>query len=159
MTAPSAKKSETGLSDGKYIITCAGYPDRVMDLSDGIATPENPVIGYHPHGGHNQQWHVETPTDGQAQAIRSELQTNNNEPLYVADSKKKPYPQPIAVQLARQTWSIESAGKVGDKDAYRINYPGEDSVITLPNNEEKTQLVRIPWTGEDNQKWYFDATT
>ena len=38
-----------------YQITNTAFSDRVVDLSDNVTNPGNPLIGFHWHGGDNQQ--------------------------------------------------------------------------------------------------------
>lgn len=136
-----------GLESGIYTIKCAAYADRVLDVCNGFAAPNVPVIGYHWGKSENQAWEI-TPAYGPNEVvIKSALGE-----YFLNTSSERSYPPKLAVQPFYIVWHVAPVGE----NLFRIGYSGTLQVVSLPSEHEGAQATIQDGTFTPWQQWLFE---
>lgn len=132
---------------GTYIIKCAAYADRVLDVSNGYAAPNVPVIGWHWHKGENQAWEINQAYGPDDVIIKSALGE-----YFLNISSERSYPPKLAIQPFYVVWHI---APISD-NAFRIGYPSTLQVLSLDSDAEGTQAVIQDSNFAPAQRWLLE---
>ncbi|CCO30911.1 hypothetical protein RSOLAG1IB_10864 [Rhizoctonia solani AG-1 IB] len=119
----------------------------VLDSYYGKADEGNPVNGYQPHGGPNQQWKLEWTGTGSEFTLRNVKNQNylsygraqNSERVVTSKTPKSWY-----ILVADKHYSIASK----ESPLYVVD-------VTESNPENETPCILYNNNATDNQKWQF----
>ncbi|WP_030565607.1 RICIN domain-containing protein [Streptomyces aureocirculatus] len=136
-----------GFESGTYMIKCAAYADRVLDVCNGYAAPNVPVIGWPWHKSENQVWEVTQAYGPGDVVIKSTLGD-----YFLNTSSERSYPPKLAVQSFYVVWHIAPI----DDNTFRIGYPGTHQVVTLSNDDQGTQAAIQDGTFAASQRWLLE---
>ncbi|WP_327357384.1 hypothetical protein [Streptomyces sp. NBC_01304] len=134
------------LPDGEYLIKNP-MTDLYIDLFHASSEPNTPIVALPLTKEPSQKWKITTINDVNEFIIKSSVSGE----AFLGLGFLRIYPPRIAAQPSPLPWSIEPVGE----GQFRIAFPYQDGVISLPEPKEGTQLFNEPFHGSPLQFWQF----